>query len=230
MPVQGHPEVSGSATGWSQRASDSFAGLPLARAALKFAASRHASQYRETDHAPFITHPIEVGWLLHRDGQPEEVIAAGLLHDLLEKTRTTRAELQRRFGASIARLVESVTDDPSIDEYGSRKRELRNRVAHAGSNTVAIFTADKISKVRELALLPASRLDETTIDAKLAHYRASLKMLRRVAGNSDLVALLDAELNRLSHKPVTGTRADGATTGRDLHPGAVSPPIRKEVL
>ena len=230
MPVQGHPEVSGSATGRSQRATDSFAGLPLARAALKFAASRHASQYRETDHAPFITHPIEVGWLLQRDGQPDEVIAAGLLHDLLEKTRTTRAELQRRFGASIAKLVESVTDDPSIDEYGSRKRELRNRIAHAGSDTVAIFTADKISKVRELALLPTSRLDETTTDAKLAHYRASLKMLRRVAGNSDLVVLLDAELNRLPHNPVTGARSDGATTGRDLHRRAVSAPIRKEVL
>ena len=193
-------------------AADSFAGLPMAHAALAFACERHASQYREIDHAPFIAHPIEVGSLLHGDGQPHEVIAAGLLHDLLEKTRTTRAELQRRFGASVARLVESVTDDPSIDEYGSRKRELRNRVAHAGSNTVAIFTADKISKVRELALLPTSRLDETTTDAKLAHYRASLKMLRRVAGHSDLVVLLDAELNRLSQKPVTGASGDGATT------------------
>ena len=185
----------------------------MAQAALKFASARHANQYREIDHAPFVVHPIEVGSLLHRDGQPDEVIAAGLLHDVLEKTRTTRAELQRRFGACIARLVESVTDDPSIDDYESRKRELRDRVAHAGSNTVAIFAADKISKVRELALLPTSRLDETTTRAKLAHYRASLEMLRGVAGNSVLVDLLDAELNGLSRKPVTGTRGDGATTG-----------------
>ena len=70
-------------------------------------------------------------------------------------------------------------------------------MAHAGSDTVAIFTADKISKVRELVLLPTSSLDETTTRAKLAHYRASLKMLRRVAGNSALVDLLDAELDRL---------------------------------
>ena len=94
-----------------------------------------------------------------------------------------------------------------------RKRELRDRVAHAGSDTVAIFAADKISKVRELALLPTSRLDDTTTRAKLTHYRASLKMLRGVAENSVLVDLLDAELNGLSHRPVTGTRADGATTG-----------------
>ena len=205
-------EVAGSAAVWSRRASNSFRGLPIARAALTFASARHANQYREIDHASFIAHPIEVGSLLRADGQPDEVIAAGLLHDVLEKTGTTRAELQRRFGARVAGLVESVSDDPSIDGYGSRKRELRHRVAHGGSDTIAIFAADKISKVRELTLLPTSRLDETTTRAKLAHYQASLNMLRRVAVNSALVDLLDAELGRLSHKPALATRTDGAIT------------------
>ena len=205
--------VPGSAIVWSRRVTRLFRGLPVARAALTFASARHANQYREIDHAPFIAHPIEVGALLCANGQPDAVIAAGLLHDVLEKTGTTRAELQRGFGACVAGLVESVSDDPSIDDYGLRKRELRDRVAHAGSDTVAIFAADKISKVRELTLLPPSRLDETTTRAKLAHYRASLNMLRRVAGDSALVDLLDAELGRLSHTPVTGTCADGAITG-----------------
>ncbi len=206
-------EVSGGATVRSFCPADSFAGLPLAQAALEFASARHAGQCREIDHAPFIAHPIEVGSLLQGDGQPDEVIAAGLLHDLLEKTQTTGAELQRRFGARVARLVESVSDDPSIDDYVSGKRELRDRVAHAGSNTVAIFAADKISKVRELGLLPTSHLDETTTRVKLAHYRASLKMLRSVAGNRALVALLDAELTKLVAPTFTGTRADGGSTG-----------------
>ena len=195
----------------SQRATLSFAGLPLAQAALEFASARHADQCREIDGAPFIVHPIEVGSLLHTDGQPDEVIAAGLLHDLLEKTQTTGAELQRQFGASIARLVESVSDDPAIDDYESRKRELRDRIAHANSNTVAIFTADKISKVRELVLLPTSSLHDTTTRTKLAHYRASLKMLRSVPGNSALVDLLDAELDRLP---------------RELSPGGAPAPQR----
>jgi (p)ppGpp synthase/HD superfamily hydrolase len=181
----------------SRRAADRFAGLPRAQAALKFASARHTNQYRRIDRAPFIAHPIEVGWLLRCDGQPDEVVAAGLLHDMLEKTATTSAELQRRFGTRTARLVESVSDDPSIVDYWSRKRELRDRVAHARSDALAIFAADKISKVRELALLPASRLHEPEALAKLAHYRASLKMLRRVAGHSALVARLDTELSRL---------------------------------
>ena len=138
--------VSGTTSVGSRRAVDSFHGLPMARAALRFASARHANHRREVDHAPFIAHPIEVGSLLCADGQPDEVIAAGLLHDVLEKTGTSRVELERRFGVRVAGLVESVSDDPSIDDYSARKRELRDRVAHAGSDTVAIFAADKISK------------------------------------------------------------------------------------
>ena len=200
------------ATARSRPTADRFAGLPVAQAALKFASARHAKQYREIDHAPFISHPIEVARLLHREGQPDQVIAAGLLHDTLEKTATTRAELQHRFGTRIAQLVASVSDDPSIGDHDSRKRELRDRVAHADADTLAIFAADKISKVHELALLPPSRLHETATRAKLAHYRASLKMLRRVTPDGDLVNRLDAELSRLSTRTGRATTTGTATT------------------
>ena len=191
-------EVSDSATVRSRGAADRFAGLPMAQAALEFASTRHADQYREIDRAPFIAHPIEVGSLLHCDGQPDEVIAAGLLHDVLEKTATTSRQLRRRFGAGIARLVELVSDDPSIGDYEKRKRQLRDRLAPGESEAIAIFAADKISKVRELALLPPWRLYETTTRAKLTHHPASLEMLlRRVAGDLALVDRLDAELTRL---------------------------------
>ena len=71
----------------------------------------------------------------------------------------------------------------------------------------AIFAADKISKVRELALLPPWRLYETTTRAKLTHYQASLEMLRRVAGDLALVDRLDAELNRLVSPAITRTHS-----------------------
>jgi HD domain len=85
-------EVPVAATPRWRRATAQFAGLPITQAALRFASARHAGQYREIDHAPFIAHPIEVGSLLRRDGQPDETIAAGLLHDVLEKTATTSAD------------------------------------------------------------------------------------------------------------------------------------------
>jgi (p)ppGpp synthase/HD superfamily hydrolase len=172
-------------------------GSSIVRAALEFATARHAGQCREVDGAPFINHPMEVGRLLDRDGQPGEVVAAGLLHDLLEKTATTAPELRCRFGVRVARLVESVSADPSICDHAARKRELRDRVAHGGSGTVAIFTADKISKARELALLSPSQLHRPDARAKLDHYVASLEMLRRVNQGGALDDRLDAELTRL---------------------------------
>ena len=200
-------EVPASPPERSRRAAEPFAGLPMAQAALRFARARHAGQRREIDHAPFIDHPIEVAWLLRRDGQPDEVIAAGLLHDVLEKTATTSAELRRRFGARIARLVESVSDDPSIRDYQPRKRDLRDRIAQADPDTHAVFAADKIAKVRELARLPAWQLSERTTRAKVAHYRASLAMLHRAAGELALVDLLDAELERLVAPTATTRRS-----------------------
>jgi (p)ppGpp synthase/HD superfamily hydrolase len=197
-----------------RRHADPFAGLPIAHAALEFASACHAGQYRELDHAPFIAHPSEVGLLLQRDGQPEDVIAAGLLHDVLEKTATSRAELERRFGPRIMCLVVAVSDDPSISGYKARKRELRARVAHADSDTATIFAADKVSKVRELKLLPPLQLRTTRLRAKLAHYRASLQTLRQVAGEAPLVDLLDAELNRITPPAADDARGASTSTSR----------------
>jgi hypothetical protein len=199
-----------------------LAGLPRSRAALRFARARHAGQRREVDNQPFIAHPIEVGRLLRDDGQSDEIIAAGLLHDVLEKTATTSAELHRRFGAELARVVETVSDDPSLDDYKSRKRDLRHRVERADHATHSLFAADKIAKVRELSLLPSWQLNEPKNRAKLAHYRASLRMLRRVDGSLPLVDRLESELNELFARSLAGTRRAGPITsltgfGRSPH-------------
>ncbi len=213
-------EAAGTATSLPPRGAGQFARLPIAEAAVRFASARHADQCREIDGAPFIAHPIEVGSLLRSDGQPDEIIAAGLLHDVLEKTRTTSGQLHRRFGVRIARIVESVSDDPSLVDYGLRKRELRNRIAHADPGTRAVFVADKIAKVRELSLLPASQLNERENRARLAHYRASLDMLRRVEGHMPLVDRLDAELNRLDAPAIAETRQ---RRGRGMEPRSSGP-------
>jgi (p)ppGpp synthase/HD superfamily hydrolase len=176
------------------------------QAAFGFAAARHAGQSREIDGVPFILHPIEVGRLLHGDGQPDHVVAAGLLHDVLEETATPARELELEFGPLIAQLVMAVSDDPSIKEYEERKRELRDRVERSGSETLAIYAADKIAKARELGMLSAWRARQRKNQAKLAHYRASLEMLGRAAGHTGLVARLDAELGRLEAQVLSRRR------------------------
>ncbi len=129
--------------------------LPLASEAFAFTAERHAGQLREADAAPFLLHPLEVGALLHVFGYPEHVVTAGLLHDILESSDTTAVELRMRFGPQIAGLVESVSENPAVQDPVERKARLRRQVAAAGPEAAAVFAADKLSKVREIRIRAA---------------------------------------------------------------------------
>jgi (p)ppGpp synthase/HD superfamily hydrolase len=178
--------------------------LPVASDAFAFTAERHAGQLREADAAPFLLHPLEVGALLHVFGYPERVVAAGLLHDILESSETTPVELRMRFGPVIAGLVESVSENAAIVDPLERKAELRRKVAAAGAESAAVFAADKLSKVREIRIRAACDAGFTT-DAgsrrKLDHYTASLKMLERELGDHPVVQALAFELEALEALP-----------------------------
>ncbi len=169
----------------------------LLPAAMRFAARRHARQRRHSDGAPFIAHPTEVARLLRDAGCRDVVIAAGLLHDVLEDTDATARELTARFGLEVAILVQTVSEDASVDDYRERKQRLRDQVQDAGGDALLIFAADKISKVREL---PHSLKDQRVrlvhhVRLRLEHYEQSLRMLQHSAAGHPLVARLADELN-----------------------------------
>jgi (p)ppGpp synthase/HD superfamily hydrolase len=165
-----------------------IARLPKTRAAVSYAEERHAGQRRKADGAPFIEHPLEEAWLLYRAGAPDDVVAAGVLHDTIEKAGASAGELRDRFGPHTAELVVAVSEDPDIHGYVRRKAALRDQVAHAGPDALMVFAADKISKVRELRSTP--RLSQR----RLTHYRRCLELLERLLSDSPLVAQLRAEL------------------------------------
>jgi (p)ppGpp synthase/HD superfamily hydrolase len=170
---------------------------PLTRDALAFAADRHAGQTRDSGGAPFVTHPVEVACLLHESGYSDEVVAAGVLHDVLEDTDVERAELEKRFGDRVAGLVAAVSDDPSIEDGAERKAALRQQVAASGEEAGAIFAADKLSKARELRQRLSNGLLSDADLAKLDHYRASLEMLDGLMPGLDLLERLRTELDGL---------------------------------
>lgn len=177
--------------------------LPLAAAALEFAIERHAGQLRDGDKAPFVLHPLEVGCLLTLAGYPEDVVAAGILHDVLEDTDTHEYELESRFGPSISGLVDAVSDDASIENEEHRKAALREQVARGPLEGAAVFAADKVSKARELRLrLSCGMAEGEVVDRKLEHYGASLSMLERALGSKHtIVEQLRFELEMLAMLP-----------------------------
>ena len=170
-------------------------GLPQTRAALDYARDLHRGQVREVDGAPFIDHPREVASLLYAAGAPDHLIAAGALHDVIEKTPATGFDLRRRFGSTIAALVLAVSEDEHIAGYAERKGALRHQVAEAGEEALMLFAADKISKARELRM-EVGRPGRTRRSSKrrLAYYRRCLELLQERLPESPLVDQLDAEL------------------------------------
>ncbi|TMM17144.1 MAG: bifunctional (p)ppGpp synthetase/guanosine-3',5'-bis(diphosphate) 3'-pyrophosphohydrolase, partial [Actinobacteria bacterium] len=67
-------------------------------AALDYAQEAHAGRSRQADGAPFMLHLREVASLLYDAGAPDHLIAAGVLHDVIEKTGVAGSELRKRFG------------------------------------------------------------------------------------------------------------------------------------
>jgi hypothetical protein len=161
--------------------------LPVTREALGFALDRHGGQVRDGDNAPFVVHPLEVGSILTLAGYADHVVAAGVLHDVLEDTDTDEAELAERFEPRVSELVRAVTEDPTIRDEGDRKRALRSKVDRAPEDAKAVFAADKVSKVRELRLRLSGGLGGDEAAQKLRHYRASLAMLEPWLGRDHLI-------------------------------------------
>lgn len=182
---------------------DLIGGLPNTHRALVYAERVHAGQRRKVDGAPFINHPVEVAALLYDAGAPDRVIAARALHDTVEKTTTTVADLSTRFGARIADLVRALTDDDLIADHDERKAAARDQAAAAGDEALMILAADKISKARELqaetanasrrgrAIGTASRL------RRFSHYEQCLRLTEQHLPDSPLVEQLRAELQQL---------------------------------
>jgi (p)ppGpp synthase/HD superfamily hydrolase len=176
---------------------DFVARSPLTREALDFASAWHSGQTREIDGIPFVTHPVEVACLLHEAGYPDEVVAAGVLHDVLEDTAVEREELEERFGPEVAELVAAVSDDPSIEDEDERKAALRDQVASAGEYAAAVFAADKISKAREFRVRAEHGGLRPKDRRKIAHYEASLELLNELLPGQELVSRLALELEPL---------------------------------
>jgi (p)ppGpp synthase/HD superfamily hydrolase len=173
-------------------------------AALDFADERHAGQRRRADDAPFVVHPIEVATILYQTGFPDDVIAAGVLHDVLESTDTTAEEIEARFGSRVALLVTAVTENAEIENDADRKAALRLQVARSGEDAAAVFAADKISRVRELRLMAGRGGPDPPSREKLAHYEASLEMLAQEIPEHALVERLRLELEAVRALPAGG--------------------------
>jgi guanosine-3',5'-bis(diphosphate) 3'-pyrophosphohydrolase len=129
--------------------------LPLVLQALAFATEKHRGQVRkDADATPYIQHPIALASLLWEVGvQDAEVLAAAILHDTIEDTPTTHAELEETFNRAVADLVAEVTDD-TREPKAVRKQKQIDHAAHLSPGARLVKLADKICNLRDVANSP----------------------------------------------------------------------------
>jgi (p)ppGpp synthase/HD superfamily hydrolase len=177
---------------------------PLVLAALEKARAAHAGQIRNgSGGMPYVEHPIAVAARLDEHGYGEEVLAAALLHDVVEDSGTSLDEIREEFGEAVAGLVGALTDDEALDSYRERKAEHRERVAAAAGEALAIYGSDKLTNVKALREAHEAEGDavreefKVPIELKTEIWEADRDLLREKAPELPFLDELDEELSRL---------------------------------
>jgi guanosine-3',5'-bis(diphosphate) 3'-pyrophosphohydrolase len=185
--------------------------------ALQTARGAHAGQIRNgSGGTPYIDHPRTVAALLAEHEFGEQVLAAALLHDVVEESEIEVEDIREQFGEPIASLVAALTDEEAIEDYGERKRAHREQVVAAGSDALAIYAADKLANIRALRRVYAEEGEavgdqlKAPLDAKTAVWEADVAMLRRALPELPFLIDLEDQLQGLSEdRRLAAARAAG---------------------
>jgi (p)ppGpp synthase/HD superfamily hydrolase len=175
----------------------------LVSEARECAIRAHEGQTRRAGWAPYVQHPLAVAEVVDEAGFDAEVVAAALLHDVVEKTEIGLDELELSFGGRVAELVAAMTEDGSVSPYLERKEEHRRRIEAADEGAAAIYAADKLCNVREVRGLykhegeDVARRLKAPLDVRIQLWRGDLEMLTDRAPQIPFLVHLELELRRL---------------------------------
>ncbi|TCM92613.1 HD domain-containing protein [Paenibacillus sp. BK033] len=118
--------------------------------AIEFAATAHKAQYRKGTGIPYISHPFGVAMLLSSYNYSEEVIIAGLLHDVLEDTDTTEQQLTDLFGPKITFIVQGCSEPDKSLSWEERKTHTIENLPSSSLEIRLVACADKLHNLRSM--------------------------------------------------------------------------------
>ncbi|HPR40034.1 MAG TPA: HD domain-containing protein [Oscillospiraceae bacterium] len=128
----------------------------LLNRALLFAAEKHSGVFRKATGMPYIFHPMEAAAVAATVTNDPEVLAAALLHDVVEDAGVTEEELRLNFGERVAALVAEESENkrenmPAELTWKIRKQEAVTHLASAERDAKIVALGDKLSNMRAVA-------------------------------------------------------------------------------
>lgn len=127
--------------------------LNLMVRATRYAAEMHKKQKRKGAHeTPYVNHPLEVARILAEEAGVSDhvILAAAVLHDVIEDTDAEEQELREQFGSEVSRIVAEVTDNKKFCK-DTRKAFQLMHAPHLSTGAKLIKLADKIANLRDMA-------------------------------------------------------------------------------
>jgi len=128
----------------------------LVSKALQFAKDAHSGQLRRFTKEPYIYHPIRVtSELMKLSHVDDHLLAAGLLHDVVEDCDIKIGEVEQFFGAQVAQYVFEVTNQYTKEQYSSLNRLERKQLEHQRLSGVSVEAqqiklCDRLDNLRDL--------------------------------------------------------------------------------
>ena len=161
------------------------ADLTQIRAAYEYAREHHGEQMRR-DGSPYITHPIHVAQIVAEMRLDSESIIAALLHDCIEDTDCTYEDIAKRFGVTVADIVDGVTKLTRVKYSTMEEEQMENlrKMLFAMSRDIRVILikiADRLHNMRTMEYqTPAKQkkkaFETMEIYAPIAHRLGLAKM------------------------------------------------------
>lgn len=127
--------------------------MTLFSRAIEYAARMHEGAVRKGTDIPYIVHPMEAAAIAATMTTDQAVLAAAVLHDVIEDCGVSEEELAAQFGLRVAQLVMSETQlhcgDPQ-QTWESRKREALDKAAAGDRDVRILMLSDKLSNMRAI--------------------------------------------------------------------------------
>lgn len=159
--------------------------------AIEFAARAHRGQFRKTTRVPYVVHPLAVAQTLIEWGAEEAVVVAGVLHDVVEDTDATLADVAALAGEDVATLVALVSEPEKSLPWEARKAHTLAALRDGPLGALQLACADKVDNLRSMAATLAREGEDALWsrfkrgrDAQRGYYGAIAGLVRERAGDT----------------------------------------------
>ena len=171
--------------------------MELVSEAIAFAVKAHDGMRRKKSELPYILHPMEAAVIVGTMTDDQSLIAAAVLHDVVEDANISIEEIEEKFGSRVKELVESETEDKRADlppsvTWRIRKEESLRVLKNTDDIAVLIlWLGDKLANMRSIyrhfkveGVGMWQRFNQKDVDQQAWYYRSIVHLTERLSDTS----------------------------------------------